>query len=60
MSYKGGHLEFQYPKIYWRYMSAAWPSLDSLNKNSNIFFLKVNKLDEQMIDPGRDLDREFT
>ena len=25
MAYKRGHLEFEYLKIYWRNVSAAWP-----------------------------------
>ena len=32
---------------------AAWPNQNFLNKNSNISFLNVGRLDEQVIDTGR-------
>ena len=33
---------------------AAWPFQDYFSKNSNIFFLKLGKLDTEVIDTGRE------
>ena len=41
-------------KKMWCCVSAAWPIHDFTNKNSNIFFLKVRKLDEEVIDIRRE------
>ena len=41
-------------KKIWYCVSAAWPIHDFTNKNSNIFFLKVTKLDKEVIDIGRE------
>ena len=38
----------------WCCVSAAGPIHDFTNKNFNIFFLKVRKLDEEVIDIGRE------
>lgn len=41
--------------------SAAWPihNFDLTNKDSNILFLKVRKLDEEVIDIGREFQILF-
>ena len=38
----------------WCCVSAAWSIHDFIDKNCNIFFLKVKKLDEEVIDIGRE------
>ena len=38
----------------WRCVSAARPIHDFTNKNSNILFVRVKKLDEKVIDSGRE------